>query len=223
MDEFAFTLPEDAPPDLAAVAELGNGLHRLTQAVDELHQQHLDLRDHVTAQATAGARPRKAPASIPWPLRWRDLDRQAGAEVWGWLLDWTGWMVDRYQLAEEIPACWPQHSPLIEELTALAAAWHDAYDDAAPADSPLLWHERLARARIRLRDFDDFTRCRTGVHTDRRTDLTWPDQWLTDAEQAALADLATRPLLDPSDQQPDDIAPEPAADGGSSAGGEPTS
>jgi hypothetical protein len=192
MDDFAFTLPEDAPPDMAAVAELGAGLRRLTEAVDELHRLHLDLAEQVAAQAKTGGRPRKAPASVPWPLRWRDLDRPAGADVWGWLIDWTGWMVERYQLAEEIPACWPKHPPLVEELTALAAAWHDAYDEAAPADAPLVWHERLGRARIRLRDFDDLTRCRTGVHTDRSHELVWPGQWLADAQETATADLAAR-------------------------------
>jgi hypothetical protein len=213
MDDFAFELPDDAPPDLAAVAELGRGLCRLTEAVDELHRQHHDLQERVTAQPKAGARTRKAPASVPWPLRWRDLDRQAADEAWVWLIDWTGWLVDRYQLAEEIPACWPKHPPLIEELTALAAAWHDAYDDAAPADAPLVWHERLARARIRLRDFDDYTRCRTGVHTDRRLDLVWPDQWRAHAEQVAAADLAARPLPESGQQQPGGPADEPAGPG----------
>jgi hypothetical protein len=195
MDNNSFVLPDDAPPDLAAVAELGRGLQQLAEAVDELHQQHLDLRDQVTARA--GARPRKAPPSVPWPLRWPDLDREQAAQVWAWLIDWTAWMVERYQLAEEIPACWPQHPPLIEELAALAAAWHDAYDESAPADAPLQWHERLARCRIRLRDWDDYTRCRNGTHTLRRLELAWPDTWRTAAEQAAAADLADRPLPDP--------------------------
>jgi hypothetical protein len=196
-----FELPDDVAPDVAAVAELGRGLQQLAEAVDELHQQHLDLRDHVAARP--GGRPRKAPPSVPWPLRWPELDREQAEQVWAWLTDWTGWMVDRYQLAEEIPACWPLHPPLIEELAALAAAWHDAYDEAAPADAPLLWHERLARCRIRLRDWDDYTRCRNGTHTLRRLDLAWPDTWRTAADQAAAADLADRRLPDPGpDQRP---------------------
>jgi hypothetical protein len=217
MDDYTFVLPDDAPPDLAAVAELGRGLHRLAEAVDELHQQHLDLAQQVAARA-AGGRGRKAPASVPWPLRWRHLDRDAAGEVWGWLIDWTGWLVERYQLAEEIPVCWPLHAPLIEELTALAAAWHDAYDESAPADAPLVWHERLARARARLRDWDDYTRCRNGVHTARRIDLAWPDDWRTTAEQTATADLAGRPTPDPGPaRQPQttggaEPAAEPAAD-----------
>jgi hypothetical protein len=201
MDSNSFVLPDDAPPDLAAVADLCRGLQQLAEAVDELHQQHLDLRDQVTARP--GGRARKAPPSVPWPLRWADLDREQATQVWAWLIDWTGWLVERYQLAEELPACWPLHAPLIEELAALAAAWHDAYDELAPADAPLLWHERLARCRIRLRDWDDYTRCRNGTHTLRRLDLAWPDTWRIAAEQAAAADLADRPLADPG---PDDRA-----------------
>lgn len=192
MDDFLFQLPESAPPDIAAVAELGRGLARLTDTVDELHQQLVDLREQLAA---AGPRGRRAPMSVPWPLRWRDLDRDAAADVWGWLIDWTGWMVERYQLAEEIPSCWPLHPPLIEELTGLAAAWHDAYDNAAPADALLVWHERLARCRSRLREFDE-TRCRSGVHTERHLELAWPGEWEAAASFAASADIAARPAPD---------------------------
>ncbi|WP_052720124.1 hypothetical protein [Actinoplanes rectilineatus] len=196
MDASDFQLPEDPPPDMVAVAQLAASMARLTQAVDTLHQQHLALADTVARGQNAG--PRKAPPSIPWPLRWADLDRDAAAQVWAWLIDWVGWAVDRYQLAEEIPACWYQHPPLIEELTGLAAAWHTAYDDTAPADGPLLWHERFARARLRLRDWDDYTRCRNGTHTDRHLDLTWPEEWREAAVLVADADLDDRTAGEPA-------------------------
>ncbi|MBG0567530.1 hypothetical protein [Actinoplanes aureus] len=191
----SFELPDGAPPDMVAIAEIGAGLQQLASAVDALHRQHLDLRDTVAARLTAdpGGGPRKAPDGMPWPLRWSDLDRDAAAQVWAWLIDWVGWLVDRYELAEEIPACWYRHGPLIEELTALAAGWHTAYDDAARGDEPLIWHERLARARVRLRDWDDYTRCRNGEHTDHNLDLRWPADWVETATEAAYADLASRP------------------------------
>jgi hypothetical protein len=191
VDAFDFQLPDDPPADMVAVAQLAASLARLTAAVDMLHQQYLALRGTVTRSQNSG--PRKAPAGVPWPLRWIDLDRDAAAQVWAWLIDWVDWAVDRYRLAEEIPACWYRHPPLVEELTGLAAAWHTAYDDTAPADGPLLWHERFARARIRLHDWDDYTRCRNGTHTDRHLDLTWPAKWCEDAVQAANTDLTTRP------------------------------
>ncbi|MEV6848846.1 hypothetical protein [Actinoplanes sp. NPDC051411] len=191
MDAFDFELPDDAPAEMAAVAQIAASLGRLTEAVDALHQQHLELREVVTRRQRPG--PGGEGSEVPWPLRWRDLDRDAAAAVWAWLIDWVGWAVERYQLAEEIPVCWYRHAPLIEELAALAAAWHLAYDDAATPDSPLLWHERFARARTRLRDWDDYTRCRNGTHTDRHLDLDWPADWDEDAIQAANTDLAGRP------------------------------
>jgi hypothetical protein len=192
MSDYDFDLPPDAPADMVAIAELGAGLDRLTSTVDTLHRQHQELRDTVTARTSANGGSRKAPAGMPWPLRWPDLDRDAAAQAWAWLIDWVGWLVDRYEIAEEIPACWYRHGPLIEELTALAAGWHTAYDDNARGDEPLIWHERLARARARLRDWDDFTRCRNGEHTDHNLDLHWPDSWMDTATTAAKADLTGR-------------------------------
>jgi hypothetical protein len=192
MDAFDFELPPDAPPDMVAIAELGTGLQRLTTAVDELHRQHLELRDAVTARLSAGGTPRKVPDGVPWPLRWRELDRDDAAHAWAWLIDWVGWLVDRYELAEEIPACWYRHPAQVEELTALAAAWHTAYDESARGDEPLLWHERFTRARARLRDWDDYTRCRNGKHTDHHLDLRWPDGWFDAAADAANHDLVRR-------------------------------
>lgn len=196
MDASDFQLPDDADADMVAVAQLAASLARLTEAVDSLHQQHIDLRDTVTRAPHTNARP--GPDGMPWPLRWRDLDRDSAALVWAWLIDWVGWAVDRYQLAEEIPVCWYRHAPLIEELSGLAAAWQLAYDDDAPADAPLLWHERFARARTRLHDWDDYTRCRNGTHTDRHLDLDWPSDWRVEAIQAANTDLTTRPAAAPA-------------------------
>ena len=195
MDTFDFELPDNPPPDMVAAAQLGAAVSQLANAVKSLHQQHQQLRQLVeqtrTAANTAGGE-----RVMPWPLRWRDLHRQAAAETWAWLIDWVGWFVDRYQVAEEIPACWPQHPPLVEELTALAAAWHSCYDDNAHPDGPLLWHERLARSRDRLRGWDDYTRCRNGTHTTRPHDLTWPDSWHDTAIDTANSDLAGRPAAD---------------------------
>jgi hypothetical protein len=196
MDAFDFQLPDDPPPDMVAITQLAASVTRIREALDALHQQHLELRDNVARGQNTSQR--KAPASVPWPLRWRDLDRDAAAQTWAWLIDWVDWLVGRYQLAEEVPACWFRHPPLTEELTALAAAWHTAYDDAGPADGPLLWHERFARARTRLRDWDDYTRCRNGTHTDRRLDLAWPDNWHESAVETANGDLADRPIAAPA-------------------------
>ncbi|MEU4239682.1 hypothetical protein [Actinoplanes sp. NPDC026619] len=193
MDTFDFQLPEDPPPDMVAAAQLGTAVSQLAAALESLHQQHRQLRQLVVEQTRRAGTNTAAERAIPWPLRWHDLTREAAAQTWSWLIDWVGWFVDRYQIAEEVPACWAQHPPLIEELTALAAAWHSSYDDNAHPDGPLLWHERLARSRDRLRGWDDYTRCRNGTHTTRPRDLTWPDSWHDTAIETANSDLAGRP------------------------------
>jgi hypothetical protein len=191
MDAFDFQLPDNAPPDMVAIAQLGAAISELTATVDALHQQHLQLRDAVAAGRAGPVRPADGPG-VPWPLRWDEMDRDQAAQAWAWLIGWVDWLVDRYQLPEEIPVCWYRHPPLIDELTALAAAWHAAYDDNATVDAPLLWLERFARARDRLRAWDDATRCRNGTHTDRHVELAWPDAWRDTVVETVNTDLDAR-------------------------------
>jgi hypothetical protein len=191
MDDVTFDVPDDAPPDMAAIALLGQGMQALAAAVEELQGQQKVLEKQLAARQAAAKR--KAPQSIPWPLRWNDLDNPAASAAWVWLIGWVDWLVTRYQLVEELPACWAQHPAIVEELTALAAGWHTAYDEAAVGDAPLVWHERFARSRTRLREWDDYTRCRNGTHTERRLDLNWPADWRLAAFDTAEADVTTRP------------------------------
>ena len=197
MDEFTFTLPDNAGPDMRAVAQLGAAVAQLTAAVEDLHRQHLALRDTVTRQP-ADAGTDADGAEPPAALARRDLDRDAAARAWAWLIDFVDWLVHRYQITEEVPACWAQHPALVDELTALGMAWHACHTGQAPGDAPLLWLERFDRARQRIRDWDDYTRCRNGTHYDRHVDLDWPDDWDTHATAAANADLTTRPHTEPA-------------------------
>lgn len=187
------------PPDLEAVALLSKALADLTSTVAELASDHFALRDQIQAGAEQSRPESGGPA--PADLRWWLLDRPTASQVWIWLIDWVGWCIDRFALSEEIPACWPQHPPLVEELTALAAAWHLAYDPRAGADAPLRWLEALARSRARLREWDDATRCRTGEHHERRIDQPWPTAWRDEALDAAEHDLVGRsaPSTTPGD------------------------
>jgi hypothetical protein len=194
-DDGLYHLPPDLPADLATVRVLLRGLDQLREAVADLATQHAALAHRVNTAATARG---VADGAEPGPLRWAGLDRDSADQVWGWLIDWVDWFVSHYQLHEEIPACWAQHWPLVEELTALCAAWHDATNPHAPADALLRWHESLHRARPRLREWDDHTRCRNGTHTTYHPDLAWPDTWQQHALQVAAADIATRPPATPN-------------------------
>lgn len=81
------------------------------------------------------------------------------------LPSWVAWLLDRYGLAEVVPACWEQHAPIAEELKALHVAWVGANDpiDGRPPDA-LLWHEALQRSIGRIREWDR-AKCRTRGHT----------------------------------------------------------
>lgn len=81
------------------------------------------------------------------------------------LADWVAWLTGRYRLDHRtIPACWPEHGELIEELAALRLAWEAAYGQLAHGDAPLLWHEHFNLARERLRDDVARSGCRAREH-----------------------------------------------------------
>ncbi|MEV6925537.1 hypothetical protein AB0M46_13705 [Dactylosporangium sp. NPDC051485] len=185
-DRFAFQLPDDAPPDLEAVKLLGAGLDDLRAAVADLATDVADLQE----RAANGAAP--PPAAVPGSLSWADLDRPAASTLWVWLIRWMQWLIRRYPVMQDIPACWARHPALVEELTALAAAWHAAYAPNSQPQEPLRWHEAFARARVRLREWDDHTRCRHTGHTPLSNEYGWPSDWRDDALEAVDADLAGR-------------------------------
>jgi hypothetical protein len=114
----------------------------------------------------------EAPELTERPVNWTGLDRESASEQWTLLIEWTNWLRDRYQLHEQIPACWYAHGAHIEELSALRLAWVGAYLDpqAAPGD-PATWHDLLDRTRHRLRAWDR-NGCADGTH---RPDLLLPD------------------------------------------------
>ncbi len=44
---------------------------------------------------------------------------------------------------DSLQACWHRHEDVLDELTALRAAWHAAYlSTAAPATAAIEWHDR---------------------------------------------------------------------------------
>ncbi|GAA4256445.1 hypothetical protein GCM10022255_069310 [Dactylosporangium darangshiense] len=198
---------------LETIALLTDGLAELHDTVAALAEDHFRLRDEIRAAGGPANR-----SGAPADLRWHRLDRSTAATLWVWLIDWVGWLVARYELTEELPACWHQHPALVDELAALAAAWHGAYDPRAAGDAPLRWLEAFARTRARIRDWDEPTRCRNGDHHPRRIDLQWRPSWRDAALDTAEADGRSRPL--PA------FSPTPAgsqgADGTPSAGGDET-
>jgi hypothetical protein len=75
---------------------------------------------------------------------WRSLSPSDLEAMWKRLWPWVEWLRTRYELSEAIPPCWYRHGAMVEELTALFAAWKAAYEDRrARAEAPLTWHEKL--------------------------------------------------------------------------------
>ena len=143
------TGPGQAGPDPGAIAELRQQLEQLRADVDLL----LDT-DEVPAAGPGRWR----------PICWADLDAEQTRASLHRLTGWVDWLIDRYGLAEQVPACWASHPPLVEELAALHTAWFGAYrhPQAQPADG-IYWHDGLERVLGRIRDWDRLG-CRTGPH-----------------------------------------------------------
>lgn len=196
---FSFEVPPDGPREMEAISELATTVdrvragsekvahrhHRLKKTVDKLAADHAALRRHV--QKTTRSR-----GDVPQSVRWDVLDREAADAVWTWLIDRVQWLVERYNLHEELGDCWPQHPALVEELTALCLAWHAAYDGGT-GDAPLRWHEAFERARRRWRDWDRHTKCRLGQHNDPPATATWSPDWPQRARDVARRDVNGRP------------------------------
>ncbi|UVS80584.1 hypothetical protein [Actinokineospora sp. UTMC 2448] len=123
------------------------------------------------------------------------LERARAA--WERLDHWVDWLVATYRLTNVVPACWPQHATVTEELIGLRVAWVGAWSDTSSHEAILSWHERLARTRSRLADGNwGKPRC-DGNHDESGLDL--PEQyqaWSTDpARTPALLAARDRSLL----------------------------
>jgi len=99
------------------------------------------------------------------PITWAFLSPEREAEQIAELRLWVDWLAWRFSLDHRtIPACWPEHGPVVEELSALYTSWQDAYTDSADATAPLVWISQFAAARERLRDWSSLTGCRPDTH-----------------------------------------------------------
>ncbi len=129
LDRRLDALGQDVKTQRQAVAELGTRLDDLTTLVRELAERQ--------AAQTRGER------VIWWP------DLPAGQERTAALRLLRAWVDDvlrghHPELARDsLQACWHRHHDVLDELTALHAAWHAAYrGKAAPATAAIEWHDR---------------------------------------------------------------------------------
>jgi hypothetical protein len=136
------------------------------------------------------------------PICWSALDAGAAKQAWPLLAGWVDWLIDRYRLAETVPACWYAHPPILEELAALRSAWLGAYccRAAQPGDG-VEWHDMLERVLVRIRDNDLAGCAAAGTH---RADVDPPQNPDAIGRRAAAirADIAARPQTADVDGQP---------------------
>ena len=99
---------------------------------------------------------------------WRYASPAQKKRLWGQLREWVDWVNGRYFSTswESIRPCWFRHPAVVEELTALWAAWEAAYrapDDGGEgfSDAALWWHEKLHTVVLRLWD-KQFAECKAG-------------------------------------------------------------
>jgi hypothetical protein len=109
------------------------------------------------------------------PIEWHAMTEPEYVLGWEQLRDWSTWLISRYRLTLEdrIPACWPQHPELIEELWALRAWRHEAYGPDGSGQSAVYWHQALTTFLTHVCAWWAGG-CRAG-HTNPDPDIT-PDQ-----------------------------------------------
>lgn len=120
-------LPLEAPDPQMVAAEIAE----LRQKVEDLNValQHF-MRDKEKL--------------TPSRWSWRDVDPLQANKLRRELAEWVGWLRERYPpVGRAIPDCWAEHPVAVEELTALMAAWRNAYHGSDLATEALItWHDR---------------------------------------------------------------------------------
>jgi hypothetical protein len=136
-----------------------------TQTADTIADLCTRLQTIDDEQDTGRQRPFPGP-QVAWC--WRNIGPRAADTLWTELSAWTVWLRGRYPLARRIPACWPEHPEVVEELTALWLAWQAAYTDRdAPLTAAADWHDRWLPGLLHRFDHGPFALDCTTTHHPR--------------------------------------------------------
>src|SRR2546426_7833295 len=110
-------------------AQFRDRLPPLTADIADLHER---LDGIVSMLAASAATPAPGQATGDWD----SMNREQASVAWQQLTAWVDWLMQSYELHEDIPQCWYRHHAILEELHALCLAWQGANADrgAGPSD-----------------------------------------------------------------------------------------
>jgi hypothetical protein len=222
------------------MGEILANLAREVTALDPLTiQRRLDDLAETVSQVSvlqAEVAATDQPAPDPAPVQggpaswWPDLaTRDDRAEALQSLGTWVDEVLrNRHpEMYNQLGSCWYQHPDILDELTALRAAWFAAYrDPAAPATAAIEWHDRwLPGAMRRCRGAIRARGCKarhekvmpaTDPFLDRQEFVNFvrlspgPDGLLNEATPANMASPPWEPATEPVPLIPDvDPVPPP--------------
>lgn len=206
--------------DLAAAVseQLGPTLAALEQTTtSELGQ----LRGHIKELYTAVDQEQQAKNP---PVDWIGMNAETAREQWPILARWVGEvLVGWYEITrDQLPDCWPLHTPAVIELSWVRSAHRQAYLAHVHPHITGEWHTRwLPHLLTRLGQLIDSRKCRSGEHRPERgepmiveqpqpragepaplprTQLATPQHWWPFYAAAYRADLARRTAREAQDQ-----------------------
>ncbi|MEU0938945.1 hypothetical protein [Embleya sp. NPDC005971] len=173
----------------AEVGKQGEAMKAQSERLGEVEATVLDVGKRLK-------RVTEEPKEPPVPVwSWATMDADKAAEAWAALSAWVRDVLqERYPTSRAALApCWYKHTDVVEELSALMAAWTRAFGlaDSAPPGA-IEWLDRWLPGCLR-RVETLLQRCRTDNfrHTERLPALVELDA--TGFGDWVMADLAERP------------------------------
>lgn len=168
-----FTVYEEAAVRDQVLEALWSELKELREAHQDLSKTVVDLLEG--RAATDGEDAPEEEALVPWTRGW------PSESAWDELVDWVDLMVDAHAVTV-LPACWPSHEGLVNEIHATRMAWRAAMLalQAGPTSALASWYAYHWDPLLR-RLGEVSARCRVlhspdpaPQHTDRRYIPTTP-------------------------------------------------
>ena len=133
------------------------------------------------------------------PWNWLELDANEAEKLWSLLFGFVSFFNKRYgeRIDKQIPPCWAEHGPIVEELTTLMfARWHAFESPQGSVGGAQYWHSyTLPAFYIRILDWfgDDVLACQQGGHRDQHNQPHESDSsWAVRSEIISILDVTKR-------------------------------